>query len=276
VERSKSEGASASGGGAGAATPASSSDDEETLTARPSTRARATSSGEGAVVREPNGAAGQMSTPRVQQPRQLLAGKFPAGGTKKPGIGLPGAGGSSSGGISPERLSPSSASSPLSSANSSPASTARQSSGPDLLLVEDVRVSQRIAQQALTRANFKVEVAATFDDALAKYRQHSPTLRVILMDINLGENEERTGIDATERIRAYENSLVLSEPSHPRALIFGLTGNVDEENMKQYQACGMNGCIAKGMRLVKSVQMAMEQAEKAPDQFVNLATGDSE
>ena len=56
---------------------------------------------------------------------------------------------------------------------------------PTCFLVEDVRVSQRIAAAALTRAHYKVEVASDGESAVDKYRQHSATLRIILMDIHL-------------------------------------------------------------------------------------------
>ena len=64
-------------------------------------------------------------------------------------------------------------------------SSSKSSTGPDCLLVEDVRVSQRIAQQALTRAHYKVDVASDGETSVEKFKQHMETLRIVLMDINL-------------------------------------------------------------------------------------------
>lgn len=184
-------------------------------------------------------------TPRAAQPRQLLNSKFQGRGVIKPGIGLPSAtgGSSSSLGLSSE--------------------SGKSLNGPDLLLVEDVRVSQKIASQTLTRAHYKVEVASDGEEAVEKYKKMSGSLRIILMDINL---PGISGIEATERIRKIEPVV----GGDHKLYIFGLTGNVDEDSLKSYQKAGMNGCILKGNLLADAVKSAMDQVERNPEGFVNL------
>lgn len=64
-----------------------------------------------------------------------------------------------------------------------------------------------------------------------------------------------SGTEATERIREHARSLNLNDS----LLIFGLTGNVDGESMKLYEAAGMNGCILKGKVLGEALRQAIEQ-----------------
>jgi CheY-like chemotaxis protein len=137
---------------------------------------------------------------------------------------------------------PAGASSNTSSIISSNASTG---SGCDCLLVEDVRVSQRIASAALTRAHYKVDVASDGETAIEKYKQHAQTLKVVLMDIHL---PGISGIEATQRIRQYEQSIGISPP----CLVYGLTGNVESDNLRLYQSAGMNGCITQIHKMIRT------------------------
>jgi len=170
--------------------------------------------------------------------------------------------------------------------------TASAGSGFDVLLVEDVRVAQRIAARALHAAHYRVDVASSGEAAVERFRAHRHSLRLVLMDINLPGGI--SGIDATEEIRRIEREDMVKEedaaaaaaatqhasgnasqalPASNRAgvLIFGLTGNVDESNLRLYEAAGMNGCIAKGVQLGEAVRQAMRLWQERPGQFVNLA-----
>lgn len=144
-------------------------------------------------------------------------------------------------------------------------------------------MSQRIAAQALTRAHYKVEVASDGETAVDLFISLQSSLRVILMDINL---PGISGIDATERIRQWERDHDIKSP----VMIFGLTGNVDGENLRAYEAvgpfccvlcythrffliqAGMNGCIMKGNLLAESVRKAVEALTRSPDTFIDLTT----
>lgn len=74
-------------------------------------------------------------------------------------------------------------------------------SGFDVLLVEDVRVAQRIAARALQSAGYRVDVASSGEAAVERFKLHADSLRIVLMDINL---PGMSGVEATEAIRAWE------------------------------------------------------------------------
>jgi CheY-like chemotaxis protein len=164
------------------------------------------------------------------------------------------------------------------SGSSSPTSPQSQSSGgtsppsptgsrpPDLLLVEDVRVSQKIAQQALTRLGYKVEVASDGESAVKKFKKLMGSLKIVLMDIGL---PGISGIEAAQQIRAHEK-----QKNKGPVVLFGLTGNVEEENLHEYEAVGMNGCIMKGTVIAEAVTQALSQLQQHPNQFVNMCRKD--
>lgn len=174
----------------------------------------------------------QFGTPRASQPRQLMQNRYQGSGQVKPGVGLPSA-----------------------AAAAAAAPTTPVAVGPNMLLVEDVRVSQKIALQALSRAGYKCIAADNGESAVEKYKQHASSFRYIIMDINL---PGISGMEATEQIRQLEKTLGSDEEGP--LLIFGLTGNVDPENLTNYEAAGMNGCILKGKVLSEAVKQAIEQS----------------
>ena len=247
-------------------------EDDEKLPIRNATALRALGASANASSNDAIG------TPRAVHPRQLLRERYPGSGVTRPGMGLPSAGqetalvspvagsgvGGSSGNSNGELTAP--------SPGLGVRSTSAGLHGPEVLLVEDVRVSQKLAQQALQRAHYKVDVASDGESAVDKYRQHAAQLRIILMDVGL---PGITGIEATERIRALEAArLTRGESDERRVMIFGLTGNVAENNLRQYEQAGMNGCIVKGQLLVDAVKQAVERVERNPDDFVNLSAAD--
>ena len=206
-----------------------------------------------------------IGTPRALQPRHLLAQRFAGRGVVRPGVGLPSAGTSATGTTVGASNTSASTSPSARTSLSAAATSAASLSGPDVLLVEDVRVSQRITQSALSRAHYRVEVASDGESAVDKYKAFANSLRVILMDIGL---PGISGVEATQRIRALEH--VTPSPQSP-VIIFGLTGNVAEANLRQYASAGMNGCIVKGRLLVDSVRAAIDAVAKDPNAFVNLS-----
>lgn len=56
---------------------------------------------------------------------------------------------------------------------------------PDVLLVEDSVVSQKIATLALGKAFYKVVVATAGLEAVEAFKQHRSSLKIILMDIGV-------------------------------------------------------------------------------------------
>jgi CheY-like chemotaxis protein len=168
-----------------------------------------------------------------------------------------------------------------------------------VLLVEDVRVAQRIAARALQTAHYRVDVASSGEAAVERFRAHRRTLKLVLMDINLPGID---GIAATEQIRRIETDAQEAEETAARpqqqeqtqeqqqqqhqqpqqtppsllfsspVLVLGLTGNVDESNLRLYEQAGMNGCIVKGRQLGDAVRQAVRMWHERPGTFINLVT----
>lgn len=80
-----------------------------------------------------------------------------------------------------------------------------------------------------------------------------------------------SGIEAAQQIRAYEK-----QKGRAPTVMFGLTGNVEEENLQAYEAVGMNGCIMKGTLLGEAVTQALSQLQQNPTGFVNLCRKDAD
>ncbi|MDB6097122.1 MAG: hypothetical protein JWM09_1400, partial [Francisellaceae bacterium] len=142
-------------------------------------------------------------------------------------------------------------------------------SNSEILIVEDVEISLRVAVRNLKINGYSVETASSPAEALEKYKSHKGTLKAILMDIDLGNTI--SGIEVSSQIRELElNSEIKVSP----ILILALTGNVSLENIKEYENAGMNGCILKGRDLTSSLKIAMEQSLQNPGLFVSLILPD--
>jgi len=128
------------------------------------------------------------------------------------------------------------------------------------LLVEDVRVSAKLAKGQLERARYKVTHAENGLNAIEQFKQYHSSLEIILMDIGMPGID---GVEATSRIRKIEES-----EGYDPVTILGLTGNVGETYLTRYVDCGMNGCIVKGKLLVDALKKALSALEDDPDKFI--------
>ena len=146
-------------------------------------------------------------------------------------------------------------------------------SHPALMVVEDLRLAQQLVRHILYK-QYCVKVAESGEKAIEVFREFMSQLRVVLMDIGLPGMD---GVEATERIRALEAEAAAqaeaagATPAAP-VWIYGLTATVDPEDLARYQRAGMNGCILKGKLLADCVHRAVEESERNPGAFVNLAT----
>lgn len=59
------------------------------------------------------------------------------------------------------------------------------SKGDMVLLVEDVRVSQKVAQKNLEKMGYRVDVADTGEAAVTKFKKSADQLKLVLMDIGV-------------------------------------------------------------------------------------------
>lgn len=138
---------------------------------------------------------------------------------------------------------------------------------PSFLIVDDVKVSLKVAINSLKNTSYVVESAISGEQALEIYKKHYNTIRIILMDINM---PGLSGTDATMEIRNFEKEMKTINREIPNLLILGYTGNIDDNNLEIYKESGMNGCIIKGKGLLTMIKSAVQIYEKNPNEFINL------
>lgn len=102
-----------------------------------------------------------------------------------------------------------------------------------VLVVDDDELNQRMMQLILTREGHYVHIAADGRDALESVRQHE--FDIILMDLQMPVMD---GIEASRRIRAYENG-------GRNAYIVALTASYLPEKGQELFEAGIDNYIAK-------------------------------
>jgi CheY-like chemotaxis protein len=126
------------------------------------------------------------------------------------------------------------------------------------LLVDDVKVTQRITSAALQKTGYSCDLAA--DGQAAVDMAKANAYYVILMDVQLPVID---GVEATRQIRAYEK-----EVSRAPSIIFGLTGNCSDEALGLYAESGMDGCMEKGCVVSRAIHEALAMKEENPSLFL--------
>ena len=110
-------------------------------------------------------------------------------------------------------------------------------SGKKILLAEDNKINQMIAEAILTKAGFQVDIAEDGQIAVQKMTDApAGTYDVILMDIQMPNMD---GYEATKRIRALDDKDKANIP------IVAVTANAFEEDRQLALKAGMNGHLAK-------------------------------
>ena len=116
-----------------------------------------------------------------------------------------------------------------------------QFEGKKILLVEDNALNQEIAVTILEEAGFVVEVAEDGTIAVEKMKQAVPgQYDLILMDIQMPKMD---GYEATRQIR------VLDKPYAAQIPIVAMTANAFEEDKEKAFESGMNGHLAKPIKI---------------------------
>ena len=119
---------------------------------------------------------------------------------------------------------------------SGPATEELSFSGRRVLLVEDNKINQMIAQKILVKAGFEVDVADDGAVAVEKVRGAAPgRYDLILMDIQMPVMD---GYEATRRIRALDSPLA-------GIPIIALSANALEEDKRNSLESGMNDHVGK-------------------------------
>ena len=108
-----------------------------------------------------------------------------------------------------------------------------------VLLVEDHRVNQMVAEAMLKKLGYQVHLAANGLEALQMYEQAE--IDLILMDCQMPEMD---GYEATRRIRELERA----SDSGSRVPILAMTAHTTEEDTSLCFTSGMDDCLAKPVR----------------------------
>ncbi len=104
-----------------------------------------------------------------------------------------------------------------------------------VLLVEDNLINQKITSMTLEKEGCHVDLANNGAEGLKKYQENLYDL--VLMDIQMPVMD---GLDATRRIREFENS----KKEH-HAFIIALSANALKDDREKAMASGMDGFLAK-------------------------------
>lgn len=121
-----------------------------------------------------------------------------------------------------------------------------------VLVVEDVDVNRMIVSEYLSAEGHTVGEAVNGAECLELLRTESFDL--ILMDVNM---PVMNGLEATRAIRA-------SKQDWRSIPIVGLTANAFAEQVSEYLAAGMNGCISKPV-IPAELRAAMAKVITAPE-----------
>jgi CheY-like chemotaxis protein len=121
----------------------------------------------------------------------------------------------------------------------------------DVLLAEDNRINQQVAQTLLTRAGHRVTIAQNGFEAVDAVRNRR--FDVVLMDVQM---PAMGGVEATRQIRE------LPEPARSVTII-ALTADAMTGAMEQYIAAGMDDYMSKPIRAEELLSRLAAMAEVA-------------
>lgn len=120
-----------------------------------------------------------------------------------------------------------------------------------VLLAEDNPINQKVAQMHLEKLGHIVECANNGKIAFEMYTKNDYDL--IFMDIQMPEMD---GIQATKRIREFENDIQLKNPVR----IIALTANAMKGDKEACLAAGMNNYMSKPFKPAELSQIMQENA----------------
>ncbi len=123
-----------------------------------------------------------------------------------------------------------------------PPATAAELAGLRVLLVEDDRLNSTLIIRMLERLGADVTLAADGEQCLAAYREHGPVWDVVLMDCHMPVMD---GFAATHRLRAEGATSAAGTPLP----VVALTASAMDDDVTRCYAAGMDGFIAKPVRL---------------------------
>jgi CheY-like chemotaxis protein len=133
-----------------------------------------------------------------------------------------------------------------------------------ILLVEDNKVNQMVAQGLLKKLGYRAELCETGQDALTKLKENRFDL--VLMDCNLPDTD---GYEVTMAYRKFEEDslgILKNSGNDRRTAIIALTANVSEGEEARCFAAGMDDYLTKPIQADKMAIRLRTWLEKAPVQ----------
>jgi two-component system sensor histidine kinase/response regulator len=114
-----------------------------------------------------------------------------------------------------------------------------------ILLAEDNPVNQKLGKLMLTKAGYQLEVANTGQEALEKYTSVPEDFDLIFMDIQMPEMD---GLEATKRIRRWEDGRRNGENSEHRIPIVAMTAHAMKGDREKCLDAGMDDYMTKPIK----------------------------
>ncbi len=111
-----------------------------------------------------------------------------------------------------------------------------------LLLAEDIDINREIVITLLSGTGISIDEAKNGQEALKKIKANPEKYDVIFMDMQMPVMD---GLEATRRIRAFEETLKKKNPKRKEIPVIAMTANVFKEDIDNCIAAGMNGHLGK-------------------------------
>lgn len=128
--------------------------------------------------------------------------------------------------------------------------------GLQILLVEDNLINQKVAAKLLSSMGYRVTVAGDGEEAISKILDHPFDL--VLMDCQMPKLD---GISATRAIRRMEKEVESPLSTRPRIPIVAMTARAMEEDRLECLACGMDGFVAKPIKVAELKKVLLDVTE---------------
>jgi PAS domain S-box-containing protein len=128
-----------------------------------------------------------------------------------------------------------------------------------ILLVEDNKMNQKIAQMMLKKLGYDCELAVDGEDAIAKVDHHNNQFTLIFMDMQMPKID---GITATKTlVEKYQSNL---------PPIIAMTANVMPEDKEKCFEAGMNDYLSKPIKLEDLKRVIIEYGQSIVKKKVSL------
>ena len=122
-----------------------------------------------------------------------------------------------------------------------------------ILLADDHPMNRDMTSKLLKKRGHEVDLAENGLQAFEKFQQES--YDIILMDLQMPVMD---GLEATQRIRLYEQEKNKDDASLQRVAIVAMTAYDDEEEKTSSKEAGMDGFVTKPIN-IKTLSQTLQQ-----------------